>query len=98
MTVTLEGLRAEVETAIEAYESTIRGAATRTRRMIEDGCEIDSLSRLMKSADLQQGFKKLRDAKQLDKTFEAVVVRFRDLFEPDVVESAQWRLDNPYWM
>ena len=39
----------------------------------------------MVSADLQQGFKVLRDRNQLNNTFEALVVRFQHLFKPDVV-------------
>src|SRR5262245_22057129 len=86
----------EVEQAIALYEKANAHAATRTRQMIEKYGEVEALSRLMVSADLQQGFKVLRDNKQLDKSFEAVVVRFKRLFGPDVVEAAQWRLENPY--
>jgi hypothetical protein len=88
--------RNEVVKAIELYESANGYAATRTRQMIEEHGEIGALSRLMISADLQQGFKVLRDNKQLDKTFEAIVVKYPHLFDPDIVIAAQWRLDNPY--
>lgn len=64
--------------------------------MIKKHGEKTALSMLMKSPDLQQGFRKLRDSNQLDKTFEFIVVKYADLFDPEVVESAQWRLDNPY--
>ena len=63
--------------------------------MIEQHGEIDALSRLMISADLQQGFKALRDSHQLDKTFESIVVRFQHLFSSDVIEAAKWRLAHP---
>jgi hypothetical protein len=53
-------------------------------------------ARLMLSPDLQQGFKVLCDSNRLDRTFEAVVVRFRKLFAPEVVEAAQWRLGHPH--
>jgi len=86
----------EVSQAITLYERTIGQAATRTRKMIEDYGEIEALSRLMVSADLQQGFKALRDAGKLDITFEAIVVRFSDLFAADVVEAAKWRLENSH--
>ncbi len=86
----------EVDQAIRFYEKEIGHAATRTRQMIDKHGEIDALSRLMVSADLQQGFKVLRDRDQLDKTFEAVVIRFKHLFKPDAVQAAQWRLANPY--
>ncbi|WP_420129477.1 hypothetical protein [Longimicrobium sp.] len=89
-------LREEVAQAIKLYEQVIRRAASRTRDMIERHGEVEALSHLVVTADLQQGFKALRDHNQLDQTFEAVVVRHPELFRRDVVESAQWRLDNPY--
>ena len=88
--------REEVEHAIKLYEGLIGHTATRTRPMIDKYGEIGALSRLMVSADLQQGFKVLRDRDQLDKTFEALVVRFHHLFKPEVVQAAQWRLDAPH--
>jgi hypothetical protein len=65
-------------------------------RMIDDYGGRETLSRLMKSADLQQGFKALRDSNQLNSTFEAIVVRFPGLFSPDVIEAAKWRLENAH--
>lgn len=86
----------EVEKAIVLYEKAIGHTASRTRNMIAEHGEIEALSRLMVSPDLQQGFKVLRDRKQLDKTFEAVVVHFQHLFGRDAIEAAKWRLANPY--
>ena len=86
----------EVERAITLYEETISHFAARTREMIARHGEVEALSLLMMSPDLQKGFKALRDAGHLDKTFESVVVRFADLFAPGVVEAAQWRLSHPY--
>jgi len=88
--------RAAVAHAVELYERAIRHAAGRTRNRIETHGEVEALSRLMVSPDLQQGFKVLRDSGQLDQTFEAVVVRFRHFFRDDVVQAAQWRLHNPH--
>jgi hypothetical protein len=88
--------RKDVERAIILYEDAIGHAASRTRPRMTGHREIEALSRLMVTADLQQGFKALRDSNQLDKTFESVVVRYKHLFTPGVVEAAQWRLDNPY--
>lgn len=48
--------RDEVEHAIRLYEREIGHAATRTRPMIDEYGEVEALSRLMVSADLQQGF------------------------------------------
>lgn len=87
---------AAVEHAVDVYEQAIRQDAHRTRNMIENYGEVEALSRLIVSADLQQGFKVLRDSGQLDLTFEAVVVRFPGFFQDEVVQAAQWRLDNPH--
>ncbi len=88
--------REEVEHTILLYERGIGHAATRTWPMIARYGEVEALSRLMVSADLQQGFKALRDRNQLDKTFEALVIRFQHLFKSDVVQAAKWRLAHPY--
>ncbi len=61
-------LRTEVAHAAVLYEQAIGRAATRTRRMIDAHGEVEALSRLMVSPDLQQGFKVLRDRDQLDRT------------------------------
>lgn len=86
----------EVERAISIYESTISHFAARTRQMIARHGEVEALSLLMTSPDLQKGFKALRDAGHLRDTFESVVVRFHHLFAPEVIEAAQWRLSHPY--
>lgn len=86
----------DVEKAIRAYEAANGHPATRTRELIRIHREVEALSRLMLNADLQQGFQVLRDTGQLDKTFEAIVVKYNDKFEQSVVEAANWRLNNPY--
>lgn len=88
----------DVENAISAYEAANNHAAIRTREMFahHNNNYVMVLSLLMKSPDLQQGFKVLRDTNQLEKTFEAVILRHKELFEPEVIEVAQWRLDHPY--
>lgn len=62
--------------------------------MIERHGAVEALSRLAESADLQKGFRILRDRDQLDSTFEALIVRHEGLFRRNVVEAARWRLDN----
>ncbi|RII27759.1 MAG: hypothetical protein CXR31_05900 [Geobacter sp.] len=84
----------EVDNVIKVYEWEVKHPATRTREMIKTHGEIEALSRLMISADLQIGFKVLRDRGLIEMTFEALVVRFKNLFRPDVVLAAQWRLDH----
>jgi hypothetical protein len=51
----------EVEKVIEFYEEIICHAASRARNMIRDYREVEAISRLVVNADLQQGFKVLRD-------------------------------------
>lgn len=84
-----------MEQTVEVYERTNGHAAGRTRKMIERYGPIEALSRLMVSAELQQGFKVLRDTNQLDKSFEALVTRHQNLFKEEVIKAAQWRLDHP---
>ena len=64
--------------------------------MIEQYGAIDALSRLAVSADLQSGFRVLRDRDQLGMTFEAVIVRHSGLFRQDVVAAVKWRLENAH--
>ncbi|MPM48414.1 hypothetical protein SDC9_95139 [bioreactor metagenome] len=87
----------EVEQAISAYEAANNRVASRTREMFthHNNDYVLVLSLLMKSPDLQQGFKVLRDTNQLEKTFEAVILRHKELFETEVIEVAQWRLSHP---
>jgi hypothetical protein len=89
-------LHDEIERAIRLYEQMTGCAATRTRQMIERLGEVGALSNLMMSPDLQQGFKVLRDRKQLELSFESIVVRHPELFNDDAVQAAQWRLENPH--
>jgi hypothetical protein len=86
----------ELERTILLYEDLIGHVAGRTRPMIARYGAIEALSRLMVSADLQQGFKVLRDQNLLAKSFESLVVRFEHLFKEAIVQAAQWRLDHPY--
>lgn len=89
-----QALLLEIEAAIDSYEHAIGNVAARTRQMIERDGAINALSKLAISADLQQGFKVLRDRGQLDQTFEALIVKYPELFSRNVVEAARWRLDN----
>lgn len=89
-------LTEEVRRVIELYENVIGHTTTRTWPLIENLGEVEALSRLVVSPDLQKGFKALRDRDQLSNTFEAVVLEFKALFKPEIVEAAKWRLDNPH--
>jgi len=91
-----DGFLDEVEKAIKLYEDVTGYAATRTRQMIAKHGAIAAISLLVKSPDLQQGFKVLRDMNRLDITFEALVVKFSELFDSETVASAKWRLAHPF--
>lgn len=90
----LQKMTEEVERTIGIYQDISGEIASRTRKMIEERDVEKALSDLVTSAELQLGFKTLRDAGQLDDTFEAIIVKFPELFPDQVVEAAQWRLDN----
>ena len=94
--MSLEALLQDIEDVIVVYEQEIWIPASRTRQMIERYGPIDALSRLAISAELQSGFKVLRDCNRLDMAFESLIVRHAQLFRGDVVEAAKWRLDNPH--
>lgn len=90
----LSDLNQDIEDVIAVYECEICEAAARTRQMIQRYGQIGALSKLVESADLQKGFRILRDSGRLDSTFEALIVRHENLFQRNVVEAAQWRLTN----
>jgi hypothetical protein len=89
-----KALHQETEEVLRVYEETIGCSASRTRQMIGRNDAIRALSKLAISADLQKGFKVLRDRGQLDQTFEALIVKHPSHFTADVVDAAQWRLHN----
>ena len=84
-----ETFRRELASSITLYEQATGYEATRIREMIARYGEIESLSRLMRSPNVVKGFKVLRDNRQLDKTFESLVVWFKYLFSSTDVESGQ---------
>ena len=86
----------DIEDVIAVYELEIGVLASRTRQMIARYGPIDALSRLAVSADLQSGFRVLRDRNQLDMSFEALIVRHAKLFRDDVIAAANWRLENAH--
>lgn len=90
----LQKLTKEVDRTIGIYQDISGGIASRTREMIKKREVVEALSDLVTNAKLQLGFKTLRDAGRLDDTFEAIIVKFPELFQDRVVEAAQWRLDN----
>ena len=89
----------EIEFAIKQYEKAIGQFASRTRTMIENHGNVGALELLMNSADLQKGFKTLRDKNMLDITFEAIMVKYQNIidFDKEAVKVAKFRYDNPKW-
>jgi hypothetical protein len=84
-----------VQEAIKTYEKVIYHFASRTHQMIEMYGEIEALSRLMKENEAQRRFKVLWRNNQLDKSFEMVILNFKQYFKKDVIENAQFRLSYP---
>lgn len=91
----LNVLESEVENTILLYESYLSSCAIRTRQMIERKGVIKALEQLVQSADYQQGFRKLHEHNQLDKSFEALVIKYSDLFSKNAITWAKFRLENP---
>jgi hypothetical protein len=88
----------DVENTIAIYKKTVGGFAPNTERILFNQDKIGALSKLMQSGDVQKGFKILRNNKQLDKTFESLILKYKHLFKNDVVVAAQWRLNNAWKM
>jgi hypothetical protein len=97
--LTTQSFNNEIEEAIILYEKTIGHFASRTRSMIEKHGILCALEKLMSTSELQKGFKALRDNKLLDKTFEAIIIKYQNEINIDkkTVEFAKFRYDHPYW-
>ncbi|GHV63073.1 hypothetical protein AGMMS49587_11900 [Spirochaetia bacterium] len=78
----------------EVYKKLIGGFAPATQKILDNSDKIKALSNLVKTADVQKGFKALRDAGKLKNTFEALIIKHNNLFRKDIVDAAQWRIDN----
>ena len=94
--LSLSKLQQEVDDTIAIYERANGAFAARTRKMIAANGVVDALAKLVVTADAQHGFKVLRDSNQLNRSFEAIIVRFPEMFPKGAVEAAQWRLDNAH--
>lgn len=65
--------------------------------MIDDGGgAIKAIQSLIPTADIQKGFKVLRDSGQMNSAFEVLLTRHQDKLSPAAVASARWRLDNTH--
>ena len=93
---TLASLQREIHRTLAIYEEVLGHRATRTRDMLERLGVVDTCASLMASGTLQLGFKKLRDARRLDATFEQLVVEHAGCFDSKTLEAAQFRLDHAH--
>ena len=88
-------LAEDVEKTIELYEEYLNNYASITRSLINRKGVLKALEDLMTSADYQQGFRVLHEHNQLDKSFESLVLKYKEDFSYAAVECAKFRLDNP---
>lgn len=89
-----EKLKQEIDKTIKLYENYISNSPTATKDMIARKGYIKALSDLMKSGEIQNGFKTLIKKGHKDKTFEAIITRNKEYFSEDVVKAAEFRLAN----
>lgn len=64
------------------------------QRMRRDYGTLDTIERLVRSGDIQSGFKRLKELNLLEWTIEQAVIQFSDEFTRDASECARWRLDQ----
>ena len=55
---------------------------------------VGAMDRLMRSGEIQSGFRRLQALGLLEWTVEAGVLRFHDEFSPEVRAAAEWRLSQ----
>ena len=84
----------EVEAAVKAYEKACGHLTPRTWDKLNNLGYVKALSQYVVSGEIQIGFKKLCETGQKDKTFEAIILRYRDKFDNQIIECAQFRLNN----
>ena len=62
------------------------------QRMRQDHGTVEAIERLVKSGEIQSGFKKLLQLDLMDWSIEAAVLKFPDRFSSDASECAKFRL------
>lgn len=64
-------------------------------RMRHDHGTIEAMERLVKSGEIQSGFKRLRQLGLADDwSVEAIILKYQDEFSREAAECARWRLDQ----
>jgi hypothetical protein len=92
----IDDLNSDVIKTGEMYKKIIGGFAPATQKILVNPDKIKALSKIVKTADIQTGFKTLRNTGRLDKTFEALIIKHSDLFRKDIIDAAKWRLENAW--
>jgi hypothetical protein len=95
-----ENYNQDITETIKIYEEAIGHYASRTHALIANHGNIGTLEVLMDNVEIQKGFKTFRDKKMLDKTFEAILIKYKKEieFNKNSVEIAEFRLKNPNWI
>jgi hypothetical protein len=93
----ISAMNLEIRNIVEIYEKVLsshekRYRAGYTKRMICQLGAVKAVEKLIRNRKPQVGFTVLANSGKKDQTFEALVVRHPDKFEPDVVELAKKRL------
>lgn len=63
-------------------------------RMREEYGTIETMKKLIRSGDIQSGFRRLLEIDLLDWSIEAAVLKFPDEFTEEEREAARWRLEQ----
>ena len=84
----------DVENTIKLYEDCNCRIANVTRDMLERFGYQKSLSKLVISSDVQKGFKCLIEHGYINNTFEALIVKYANLFTKSEVDAAKFRLEK----
>ncbi|MGF1732144.1 hypothetical protein [Photobacterium kasasachensis] len=86
--------------AVYAYEEVLsnrngkKTRASRTWQMIERRGVIDAVERAVNREDVTQGYKSLAEMGLEEFAFEAVILKFPELFSQEVVKKSKERLSN----
>mgnify|MGYP003499307761 FL=1 len=89
-----EDLIYDVENTIKLYEKCNCRIANVTRDMLDRLGYQKALAKLVVSADIQKGFKCLIEHGYINNTFEALIVKYANLFSKSEVDAAKFRLEN----
>jgi hypothetical protein len=95
LTIQQSEFRKDFDNILRVYESTLKtGYAGRTRQMMKRHGIIETINRLVLRPTPSTGFFQLLDSGNPDLTFEALVLRHKDFFQPIVVAKAQEVLES----